>query len=235
MTQYFFRTLWVPAVLIALLAITVFSLIQAAKAGTTSLIFNNVEQGPNSHSNPSIVVDGNGKLVKKTEDGKTLQQFTPEVAPAAQTSAVVAEAIVPSKPSDRSWFKMGLAYHVLNVSEFKQVGGTLSLTLMPLRGLGLTALAGLGSKRENFYGGELEVLPLRLSLFDFEDFLEAGGIVGGTSLGVHSQIKGTLHAGPKVQLNFGPHYSFTASYRTNLSDRNVYSYAMTDLGLNIRF
>ncbi len=244
MTQYIFKTLWVPAVLIALLVVSVSSLIQTAKGGTTSLIFNNVEQGPNSTANPSIVVDGNGKVVKKSEDGKTLQQYNTDAAsptaevssvPAAQTTTVVSEVAQPARSTRRSWFKMGMAYHALTSNRLDQTGGTLSLTLMPLRGFGISAFGGIGSKHQNFYGGELEVLPLRLSLFDFEDFVELGGTLGVSSLGTLSKVKGTVHFGPKIQVNFGPHYSIVASYRTNISDRAKYTYGMVDAGLTIRF
>lgn len=50
-----------------------------------------------------------------------------------------------------------------------------------LKDLGITAFGGI-NENMNYYGGELEFVPLRATLFGKKDFLDLGVVAGAATL-----------------------------------------------------
>lgn len=70
------------------------------------------------------------------------------------------------------------------------------------------------SKVNFHYGADLQLMPLRVPLKNF-DLIEFGFLVGGSNIMAARDNVGTLHAGAKLNVNFGKDYGFTASTRAN--------------------
>lgn len=212
------------------------------EAATFNYIFNNVEQGPNSTASPSLSVSGEKpKLVQSPpEEGgapvESLPSPVPSVAPVfPATQSTVTHASSPGHDADKrkAWRAELLAH---SVNRDQGVGGTFTLGYFPLRELGVSARFGTGAdfKQSAYWGGELEVIPLRLSVFGAQDMLDLGAVVGGSSLG-HALGTATAHAGVKSSIHFGDRFALTAGLRTNLTSRSEFTYLLADAGISLRF
>ena len=217
-------------------------------AASFNYYFNNVEQGANSKASPVLNVGSKGIPTKAAD-------AAPENA-AESPSSESQEYVESSLPSDstpaknetsgeidlsgkESWVRLGILTHSLgpDVSPFgenNRVGGTVTLGFFPLRDFGINAMAAVGSLEHFFYGAEFEAVPLRVSLFGLNHFIEGSALVGASSIGKTEGRIGSIHGGVKLGVNFGREIGFTTGFRTNLSDRNRFQYYMMDAGLQIR-
>jgi hypothetical protein len=218
------------------------------------MYFNNIEQGANSTASPQLQVSGN--KVKTSEPAENTQEVLQSetsgnlVAGNMVKKTTVTETEVkavddPAKPSSRKW-KLGLgasalAGKVAGLSGNNPINGAASLTFFPLKMVGLTLFAGSNLQR-SYVGGDLEIVPLRLTFLETPDFLELAGLIGASSISREYESKsgfganawGTVHTGARASLNFNSRYGLTAVARTNITDRASTNYVMAEAGLTIR-
>ena len=220
-------------------------LVDWAKAATYNVLFNNVEQGAHSTSSPSVTVSG-GQAKK---DAGVSAEETAQ-APAAPVIDVPQTAVPPvgtqvaqiSAPSLEEWhslpFRLELSGHVLRsewASNDTTPGAGASVSYFPISDFGVSVLAGSIASGHYYWGGELEAIPLRLSLFGLKNMAEIGVLAGGTNLGAYEGVGATGHLGARASLNFGDRMGVSFAVRTNVTDRNRYSYVMAETGLTVRF
>lgn len=209
----------------------------AVKAATYNSIFNNIEQGPGSTASPTIQVsDG---LTKKPPAQSQAPTLPAAAEPVPSTAAEAALAPAADASSGARRFRLGLLGHMMgqNVNELKKPmlgGGTLSAAYFPIRDLGVSAFGGTGGHKNSFVGGEVELVPVRLTLFGLDHFIEAGALAGVSTLGRNYGHFGSVHAGGRVTVNFGPQIGLTAGIRTNLTGRTDFTYTMAEAGLAVR-
>lgn len=103
----------------------------------------------------------------------------------------------------------------------------LSLAYSPLSYLGFNFFAGAGEFP--LWGAELEVTPIKINLFGFQDAFELGFMAGGTSLARAHGNAVSLHAGLRAGWNFGERWQISASARGNLG------FLAGDAGLSYKF
>jgi hypothetical protein len=84
------------------------------------------------------------------------------------------------------------------------------------------------SRGQGFVGGELELVPLRISLFRFEDLIEGGLMLGASTLKHAVGNVATAHAGARLTFNLGDKWSITTAARANLG------YIIGEAGVAIR-
>lgn len=234
-----------------LLGLAVFS--KWANAATYNMMFNNVEQGPNSTANPKVTVIG-GKATKSagtdTENaadvGNPTENATPNgaVAPAVAGAASESTAATIAKLEEQAHrpVRLGFLANSLNVENSgltNRVGGTLSLGFFPLKDFGVNTFIGTSPNApQAYYGGEVEFIPVRAGIFGWKDALEIKTMVGASTLGRGMGTqgeRGSMHGGLGATVNFGDRYGVTAEMRTNLSNRSDYKYWLANAGLVVRF
>jgi hypothetical protein len=217
---------------------------QFAKAATFNNYFNNVEQGPNSVSNPTLTVSGGA--VENKKSATALQPDTQESTAPIPTQPVVAEQIGPGNQSNQaitainatqpevSPWRLGLFVETLGTKDQdknqRSKGGLLSLSYTLNSSFSVSALGAALTEKKSYYGAEAEITPIHLSLFDARDLLDLGLLVGGTSLG-----KGTPHIGLKAAINFGPRYALVAQFRSTITSKDEKRFGSGDLGFTMRF
>jgi hypothetical protein len=81
------------------------------------------------------------------------------------------------------------------------------------------------STPEFFFGAELELLPIRISIGRFENLLEIGLLGGGSTIAASYDNVFTFHGGGIVNVNLGEHWGLTGAVRGNLG------YVMGSAGL----
>ena len=215
-----------------------------------SLIFNNTEQGPNSTASPVVNVSTDGTVTKSGGQGGTTPAITgltaPGIsAPAANGAAsVAADPVVaqgatsmqelPSSPNLMRRVRVTTGAHsYFNRAEdtkWSGFGPSLGLGLTLVKGVGLNLHAGSTSELERWYGGaDLELMPIQLSLGRFDNLIEAGGLVGASSLGRRSGETATLHWGARVNANLGEQWGVTTAARVGRG------YVLAEGGLTLRF
>ena len=243
------------------------------QAASYNVFFNNVEQGANSTSSPSLQVS-DGKAQKKADQASVAtgpgapgtqsgipasdftdtlphQEISPEtVAKANLTPGVtVAQPPVPQVYAEDQFRHFRLALSGLNIqnpqwnSNAGTYGGMLTASFFPLRDLGFS-LYGAGNANSTgghglVYGGDVEVVPLHLSIFGSHNAIEAGALIGASNintfnLSTFSDTWGTVHAGARLTFNFGDRFGITTAVRTNLTDRSLFHYVMAEAGLTLR-
>ena len=106
-------------------------------------------------------------------------------------------------------------------STVKAEGGLGSIGFFFTDWLGVNFFVGVGANsgggRMNvFGGGELEIVPIRISLFNVKDFLMLSGLIGGSSVYDLSNSNGAglePHAGGRFTLQLSDHWGLTAAAR----------------------
>lgn len=232
------RYLWPVTILSITAVLTAYEVVSAA---TFNNIFNNVEQGANSASNPSLNVS-DGKILKNEPTA------TP-AAPAATPSTQAAAAADPKNEENpfRHW-RFGFMGHAIgqrgqNLSQARDAvaGVSFSTSYFFLKDFGISAFSGLSSTGKGFLGGELEFVPIRLTVFGFKDLVELGALAGASNLGgtyaasPDGPTSLTMHLGARVSINMGDRYALIADTRTNVSHRSQINYLMGEAGLAVRF
>ncbi|OFZ83189.1 MAG: hypothetical protein A2583_01880 [Bdellovibrionales bacterium RIFOXYD1_FULL_53_11] len=173
----------------------------------------------------------------------------PQAAAADQAGASVAAA--PEPPSGKHWLigaKMSLAFQTMGEKHadmshegpFANYGGVVGIGYQFTKDLGINAYGG-GTRVNDafpyrgtvhkpafFAGGELEVMPVRISLGRFEDLLQFGAMIGASSFRRSEENIGSLHAGLRLNLNFGHGWGLSTAVRGNLG------YLQSEAGLLIR-
>jgi len=211
-----------------------------AWGATYNIYFNNVEQGSNGTANPSLTVSGDGKVTKTSGELQQAVQQTEPIEekpkvdlPVANTANVTTatQAAVISEPHESSrfphWRVMGAAAGVYEETHSRaSLGSTINLGYFVTRGLVLNAFGGAYEKA-GFGGAETEVRLISVSLGRFDNVIDLGMMLGGSSLGAVSGNAASMHAGLRANLNFGDQWGFTAAIRGNLG------YVMAEGGLAI--
>ncbi len=227
-----------------------------SKAASYNFFFNNVEQGANSTASPTLTVDG--KKVKeksaqqiKQEDGEIPTESTPESATEKNGTTSSDGAVIPqesasikrlpqkTEPKFRAlvsgaWFSQAPSLSS-NLKRQDSQGASLTVTLTPLKYLGFSFLVGQTygiDKGFQHLGAEVELTPLHVGLFGFDNLLEAGVMAGAMASNENKSGKvGRLSLGARAALNFGGDWVLNASYRANVIAHNRYA----ELGLGYRF
>lgn len=215
-------------------------------SATYNVMFNNVEQGPNSTANPTLQVSGSD--VKKNPGVGAVPEVKTDLSPPApqpeaQSVAQAPEPIDPEGKQKLPWRmeflgqSTGFGTAGLGKREDRVLGGSLGISYFPIRDLGITLKGGLTQTSDsNFYwGGDLEFVPVRVGLFGQKDFLQTGLILGASTIGKSDDYWGSVHGGVRASVHFAERFGILAGIRTNLSDRNVLSYTMAEAGLTVRF
>ena len=218
-----------------------------AQAASFQYIFNNVEQGPNSNTSPSIVVDG--EKIKKSEPNPPTAIQAPESHSSTQNIAQT-----PEEGENLKLRLMAMGNRVSQgltgdwshtKSEMKTLAqGGQSNTTLSLAGsvfvqkdIALTGfwLPGRNSQRSHL-GGEMEFIPVRMAVLGKENLIELGFMLGASTLGREEAVRtGTIHAGARLNVNFHKHLGITSALRTNVSERSTYHYSMAEAGLAYNF
>jgi hypothetical protein len=230
-----------------------------ARAATFNVNFNNVEQGPNSTSSPSLVVN-NGKRV---EDAKQVNSTPPngEAAPAAAplpelggTTATETNVpvIQPLPERRRRPFQFDItAFMTGGGFELSgRPGMAAAFTWNPWKYFGLRAFTGviLGERfmegfRGDFLientpqghsrllaGAETEVIPLHVSLFGSEEWLALGAFGGVSTMSYRSGDPLSMaHLGARARMRFGDAVGAVAQMRFN------FQYFAFETGLSFNF
>ena len=209
-----------------------------ASAATYNWYFNNVEQGKNSEANPVLTTDGK-KTQKKRINEKGKETMTEVQGPSSSVegTSVVKEKSL-TEDDERQWRMIVSAsqsgYDMGQASQYSSPGGMFSAAYYFEKQIGINLFGGFLPKEEFFAGGELELIPLQLKVFDLDRFIEAGLMLGAMSLGKTKTQDGTLHAGVRLNVNMGPRFGLSSTLRTNISGRANTRYYMSQLGLSYR-
>ena len=232
-------------ILVSIIAVA--TIMEVVRAANYQVLFNNVEQGSNSTANPTLSVNSDGKATK-TQGMQTTAQTVPqaeaETETETETQILVPQAVATTQTlvEEFTYKKMRMMFlgiamdrNLRRNSHPNSVGGMLEFTYFPMDSFGMSLFGGAGSKKNYFYGAELDLVPLKISLFDMKNFVELTGLMGISSLGKEINTKALGHIGGRLSVNFGERYGLTASYRTNITERSRYRMQMADLGYLIRF
>ncbi len=79
-----------------------------------------------------------------------------------------------------------------------------------------------------FAGADLEIIPLRVSIWRFTDLIEGGLLVGASSIRKSAYNLATAHVGARLSFNLGDQWTITAAGRGNQG------YIMAEAGIGIR-
>lgn len=114
-----------------------------------------------------------------------------------------------------------------------QFGGIFSLALALSDNMNLNSFGGgqysdFENQVQFMYGGELEILPFRIPLKRGVDLVQFGFLGGISNLMTSPEHQHTVHAGAKLNINFGHSFGITATGRANLG------YVMFDAGIITR-
>lgn len=220
-----------------------------AHAATYQTIFNNVEQGAGGSASPSISV--NGQAVRKN-GLPVIAESSPVVeAPVSSMESVDVDEVAPASfyrfrflaAGSRVTQSAGSAWSStqgdLRGLRDMQGGATasLALTIQASRDIGFTGFwIAPGATGRQALGAEMEFIPIRVAVLGNTDFIEIGGLLGGSTLGKETVEKaGTLHAGARLNVNFHDQLGITGAARSNFTDRRTYRFAQGEIGLTYRF
>jgi hypothetical protein len=231
------------------------SMMEWATAATYNVYFNNVEQGANSTAAPTLHISDSKPVgaqptsVSETRDpaaepsaAEPNKASEPKASesqlPVGASTAARIEAL--SESSNR-WFRLSfLGTSNLSGSDprddqgGKKAGAMLMGSIFPLRDFGINAFAGVAPAGKGYYGGELEFDPLHLGLFGLDHLIDAGFVVGASSMGQREGFD-IVHSGVRMAVNFGPHYSIVGGLRTHLNQGEGDRDWLADAGVSIRF
>lgn len=229
----------------AVVILGLFGLMRAVEAATYNVLFNNVEQGANSTSSPSVHV-ADGKAVRSEGGTPTTIPVTVESSPAAavapapqQTVGASTENVVAPTQEHYRRVRLALAGTVLgqrrsDLSNGTPWGGSLSASYFFLDDLGVNILVGWNPGRATLAGADLEFIPLHATFFGRPRFLEASALMGVSTLGRSHDLWGSVHAGARATVNFSDRYGVSSTVRTNLTGRSSYDYVLAEVGLTVR-
>lgn len=207
----------------------------------------------------SIQQDANGRLVEAKKDPGVLQTpvteaATPQAvlpAPVATPAPTLTATAPMSAARENKWrfgVLAGMAFEkgvYSNSDSYPNVIYTgvrttndylvdrqtpaliLALGYAPLPYLGFNFFAGVGEFP--LWGAELEVTPIKINLFGFEDAFELGFMAGGTSLARAHGNAVALHGGVRAGWNFGERWQISANGRANLG------FLAADAGISYKF
>lgn len=212
-------------------------------AATYNFYFNNTEQGDNSTATPSLAVEHQADgtdVVKKNGDvvNEEAKETSPAELPASASAAEGTHDQTPARP-----FRLSLAGGVEFYDDSAVLGPwgqgyyyngsgdalyyQLSLAYMPLSYLGFQGFVAAGRKWSA--GVELELDPVKLTLFGHEDVFELGLLAGASTMAAVDDNWVSLHVGARAALNFGKRWQLAANVRGNKG------FLKTDLGLGYKF
>ena len=225
-----------------------------AHAAVYNLYFNNTEQGDNSTANPQVKVEQtpDGVVVAKKPSTDPASPAAapsnaapatpptaagaPNVAEGGSASALAAIASTSTSAPSRQNFRMDLSGFLTHSRGFDSGGLGGSFSCFPLPYLGFGAFAGAQVSSDAYQdvmalhgGAEIEVVPLKLNLFGFQDAFKISTLAGFSSLGRVSHNVAALFAGARVGLNFGSRWTLAARVRGNAG------FVMGDASLGYRF
>ena len=206
--------------LLGLLLVGNVTLISVVWGATYNFNMNNTEQGSNSTASPVLNISGDGKAtstgaqqtITNTENGKFI---SPQLTPAAPAPTGISQASASPEGQPRFEFRhwrLGLSgfdtrYSFSPDDKQEKVGAMLSLGMLFTPELGFNVFGGTTGRsdyRPWFAGGELEITPIRASLFRMENFLELAGLAGASSLKGLASLTGIApHVGVRASLNLG--------------------------------
>jgi len=84
------------------------------------------------------------------------------------------------------------------------------------------------ARSRGFFGGEIELIPLRLAAFNREDFFECAVMTGVTTLNRNPEAWGSLHLGARLNFRITDGLSATGAFRANAEYRQL------ELGASVR-
>jgi hypothetical protein len=220
-----------------------------AYGATFNTIFNNVEQGPGSTSNPVLNVT-NGKPTTPATSASTQSsshssspvdlgsqvELAPQVASSELPQTTIANGELPFRR-----FRLNVsgtvmkALHESTHPENKFTGGSLGLSYFLDKDVGFRAIVGgQEGRRSPLLMGEFEFLPLRASLFRMEDFMELGVIFGLTNYVPLKDTWGSAYAGVRSNLNLGQRWGVSAALRSNFTQNKENRFVQGELGFLVR-
>ncbi len=160
----------------------------------------------------------------------------PTVEPATDSSAEFKPSYFPFR---HFRFDLGGSAVYANESGGITFGPSLGVAYFPVKGLGFHFYAGVMNTnmynpndgsfdgQSVFGGGELELLPVRVSIGRFEDVFELGVLAGASTINASEDNLVTAHAGAVVNFNLGERWGISGIVRGNLG------YVMASAGLTI--
>lgn len=223
---------------------TVLLVSTSSEAATFNYIFNNVEQGENSTSSPSIVVDGE-KITKNNGEAVTTSSLAAgsSVSPESNFSRplkyrlMAMGSIINNRSSENISFQ-STKHDIkgLNWEDRSTANATLSGSVFTGRDMAIGAFWVNQKKEKAHYGAEMEFIPVRVAVLGKYDFIETGILLGASTIGRDILKKsGTFHAGLRASVNFHSQLGITGAVRSNLNERSNYRYTMAEVGLAYRF
>lgn len=111
-----------------------------------------------------------------------------------------------------------------------RTGGVISMGYRFTPGFGMNLFVGDAGHNKVIVGADAEWVPVRLDVGSF-DLLELGGIFGISNVVASSGYSQTAlpHAGLRLNINLGPHFTLTSSARVN----RAYSMAEAGIAVNL--
>lgn len=222
-----------------------------ARAATYNFYFYNNDRDPGAKPPTVTVSDGKGREDEILPQPEAPSSALPASEPSGKSVAKVSDRDLESdlRPKGRG-FRLSLGGVMLQQSSQSQAasyystyygtssvpaqyGGMVSLGYHFTQSVGVTLFGGsLTSSADPFSqlfgGGELELLPIRLSVGRLEDLVELGGLVGLSTLSPADTNKFSGHVGARLNINLGREWAVTSVARLNLA------YQMYEAGLVFR-
>lgn len=212
------------------------------EAATFNYIFNNVEQGDNSTTSPSIVVDGekitkkNGEVVSTSSAESEIPMANPEARRALKYRLMALGSMLSNyTPNNISLKSTGQEVKGM-WKERSSANATIAGSVFVGRDLALGGFWANQNDGKANYGAEAEFIPARIEVLGKYDFIETGILLGASTIGRDYLGKGgTFHGGVRASVNFLPQLGITAAIRSNINERSKYRYTMAEAGLAYRF
>ncbi|MGK5085843.1 hypothetical protein WDW37_21345 [Bdellovibrionota bacterium FG-1] len=159
----------------------------------------------------------------------SLQATTPATESPAFTTAK-ADTLVEKPRELKRWRVIGSGLLDAPLNSHGKGGALLSASFFLAKQIGINTFGGIVPllHHEVFGGGEIEIVPLRLSLGRFDELIEVGVLAGASTLARKGLNWVSPHAGARFNVNVGDLWSITASVRGNKQ------FGMADAGIAIR-
>lgn len=110
------------------------------------------------------------------------------------------------------------------------LGAVATLSYLPLSYFGFNLFGGIDSESRPIIGGEIEIVPLKFTIFGFNNKMEIGVLGGASNLGTAPGNLASLHVGARVGWNFGDD-----RWLLNVAVRGNDGFIMADTGVGLRF
>ncbi|NCN26698.1 hypothetical protein GW915_03915 [bacterium] len=256
---------------LSIAVLSLFFLAMKSGAADYNFYFNNTEQGDNSTNTPSMSVNGKPVTVENEQkiegaEGES-ESIQPEILPPAPMNQTgVTMPVVDRKPRPKYFRAMlGILAPIKAPEAAGQADGffdqqyqpgdedsasmMLSFGVMPLKYLGFNVFAsGYSAGTDNgTIGAEVEVNPIHVGLFGFEDTLELGAMAGVWNLSRvrheedfigttrKKEKSATGFVGARVGLNFGKEAATKASWIVSTEFRASQDHQLANLGIGLKF